>query len=504
MANQTEDSLNDTIRKALGIAIRRRWWILAPAFVVPLAAVAVVMHLPDQFSSEATLVVVQQQVSERYVDPASTMRPSDSVNAMTREVFSRTRLLGIIDAFGLYPKEKQRLKPDQLAERMRDDIVAEPIDELPGRTDFTAFRISFKADAPRLAQEVTSRLTSLFVEENLKTQGDQASTTTKFLTEQLEAAKRRLDQQDQRLSDFKSRNLGALPEQEQANLSALTDLRIQLQTNMANVSRAQQQRISLESTLNGNLARLLADRSALLAHLTPKHPEVVKKEIEIERTEALLGRLKSGGTVVEKPQAALGPEDPVIAQLKNQVDANVAETEGLAREEERLRTEMGQYQSRLKFTPVREQQLAGILRDYELYKQDYTELLNKQLRSQLTTNLEEQQAGRHFRLVDPPTLPALPSGPKRMKLALGAAGAGIGLGIILAFLMEMRDRSFHDEKEVKRHFGAPLVVGVPLFLTRREELSRKWRQALEWFAACALTVAVAAAEAFVFLRSGWV
>jgi hypothetical protein len=91
-----------------------------------------------------------------------------------------------------------------------------------------------------------------------------------------------------------------------------------------------------------------------------------------------------------------------------------------------------------------------------------------------------------------------------MKISLGAVAAGIAIGVVLAVLMDMRNRAFHDEKEVKRHFGAPLIVGVPLFRTRREERWRKWRLAFEWLAACAMTVVVVAAEVFVFLRSGWV
>jgi polysaccharide chain length determinant protein (PEP-CTERM system associated) len=358
--------------------------------------------------------------------------------------------------------------------------------------------ISFKANDPRLAQEVTSRLTSLFIEENIKSQGSQASTTSKFLQQQLDSAKQRLDQQEWRLRDFKMKNLGELPEQEQANLGTITDLRIQLQNNMANASRAQQQRISLESTLSGNLARLTSERTALLTRLTPKHPDVLKKDTEIERSQALLSRLKSGAPGAPKPLDSFAAEDPVIAQLKGQVETNAVETENLAREEQRLRVEIAQYQSRLKLTPMREQQLAAILRDYELFKQDYTDLLNRQLKSQLTTNMEEQQAGQHFRLVDPPTLPARPSSPKRLKMSLIAIAAGIVLGVAIALLVDFGNRSFYTEKEVARRFSPPLLVGVPYLRTPAEERWRGLRIAFEWVLACLVAVITLAAEFYVY------
>lgn len=502
MAEQESDLLGK-LPVLFGALVRRRWLIIGCAFLVPLIAVGIVFQLPDEYTSDATLIVVRQQVSQRYVDPTNTVSASEALKGMTREILSRTRLLGIIDAFGLYPKQKAKLKPDKLAEHMRSSISVTPLDPSRERgVDLTAFMISYSAENPRLAQEVTSRLTSLFIEENLKEQGNQATITAKFLTEQLEEAKKKLDEAEGRLRDFKLKNLGELPQQEQSNLGTLTDLRIQLQNNQSNRSRAQQQRIGLESVLSGNIARLNSDRTQLLTRLTPKHPEVVKIDGQIERLQDLLTELQNGKAGIVKPQTGQAPADPIVAQLKGQVEANLTDTENLTRDEQRLRLEISQYQNRLRLTPVREQQLTGVLRDYELNKQDYEDLLSKQLKAQLTANLEEQQAGQHFRLVDPPSLPSVPSGPKRLQISLGALGAGLALGVVLAFLLDMRSKSFHTEKEVKRAFDAPLVVAVPLVWTEDELRKRKVRRAFEWVLASLMFAVVAAAEVYVAVRSG--
>ena len=243
-------------------------------------------------------------------------------------------------------------------------------------------------------------------------------------------------------------------------------------------------------------------RSQLLTRLTPKHPEVVKIDGQIERLQDLLTELQSGKAGIVKPQTGQAPTDPIVAQLKGQVEANLTDTENLTRDEQRLRLEISQYQNRLRLTPVREQQLTGVLRDYELKKQGYEDLLSKQLKAQLTANLEEQQAGQHFRLVDPPSLPSVPSGPKRLQISVGALGAGLALGMVLAFLLDLRVKSFHTEKEVKRAFDAPLVVGVPLVWTEDELRKRKVRRAFEWVLASLMFAVVAAAEVYVAVRSG--
>ena len=60
-----------------------------------------------------------------------------------------------------------------------------------------------------------------------------------------------------------------------------------------------------------------------------------------------------------------------------------------------------------------------MLRDYNSFSDDIKELQSRQLQSQLTTSVEQDRKGQHFRLLDPPTLPSTPSGPKRLKIGAG-------------------------------------------------------------------------------------
>jgi hypothetical protein len=99
-------------------------------------------------------------------------------------------------------------------------------------------------------------------------------------------------------------------------------------------------------------------------------------------------------------------------------------------------------------------------------------------------------------------LPDLPTSPKRTRLNLGGAAAGLVLGLALAFLLDFGSPSFHSEKSLKRSFPAPIVVGIPLLWTPAEERKRKRKHALEWVAACALMIVVAAAEYYVYRLQG--
>ena len=68
--------------------------------------------------------------------------------------------------------------------------------------------------------------------------------------------------------------------------------------------------------------------------------------------------------------------------------------------------------------------MTDIMRDYESTRKAYDDLLEKRGGSQLATNLERQQQGAQFRIIDPPSLPDKPSFPDRFKFSLAGLGSG--------------------------------------------------------------------------------
>jgi polysaccharide chain length determinant protein (PEP-CTERM system associated) len=540
---EAEDAPGATLSQIRGIVTRGRWWILLATCATTIVSITIAYLLPARFTSEATLLVVQQQVSQKYVTSASTLGIADELQAITQEVLSRRRLLELIEQFGLFAKERQRLAPEVIIGLMQKNINIEPLEPAAGSrrtdTDFNAFKISFTADTAILARAVTSHLTSLFIQENVKAREERATNTTNFLGEQLAAAKARLTAQEERLRDFKMKNLGELPEQQQGNLAILTSAQAQLQNTTASLDRAQQQRVYLQSLLSGyerlasraapggssdtprtadpvqalqnDLNLLQTRRAQMLSTYSVRHPDVIAADREIAAKQALLQNYKTARGAAAPPAApgdsaaaqngtsARDPEEVAsTAQLKSQLEANRLEIENLTKDEKQQRESIAQYQSRLNLTPVREQQLAGILRDYELSKSEYLDLLGKEQQSQLAMNLEKRQGGQQFRLINSPSLPTLPSSPKRLKITLGGVVGGIVLGLALAVLVEIRNPKLYDEEAVRLRFTTPLVVGLPILLTPAEERLRTWRYAFEWSAGSLVTFAVLAAEYYVY------
>ncbi len=553
---ENENSSTDTVGRVKSILIRGRWKILLTTTIVSVVAIAVLYQMPNRYTSAATLLVVPQQVPARYVTPTTEMNIADALQAMTQDVLSRARLLELIDQFGLYAKERQRMAPEEVIELMRTYINIQPIQAASGRRDrdVNAFQISFIAEKAALAQEVTSKLTSFFIQANLKTREDQATNTTNFLTAQLDAAKTRLTEEEAKMQAFKTQNLGELPEQLQGNLAIFNSALSQLQAIENGLDRAQQQKVYLESLIAGyqriaasgepapgvtgfvdpnrrvtplqlaqaDLAGLQSERAKLVTVYKATYPDVMAVDRKISAAQSVIDSLQKS-TASQKASdsqnvtdshepgtaqvAQVAPvrtqpaeDNTAIAQLKSQLEANRLDIENALRNETQQKTVIAEYQKRLNLTPVREQQLGGILRDFELANQNYKDLLGKEQQSRLATNLEKQQGGEQFRLVEPPSRPDIPSSPKRVKMSLMAIGGGLFLGLALAIVSELVRPTFYSVKQVTERFGAPLVIGLPVVATLAERRRRTWTRTLEWIGGSVLAVIIGAAEFYVFLH----
>jgi capsular polysaccharide biosynthesis protein len=158
------------------------------------------------------------------------------------------------------------------------------------------------------------------------------------------------------------------------------------------------------------------------------------------------------------------------------------------------------YQGRLNQTPIREQQLADLTRDYDQSKSNYDSLLKKQMQSQLATNLEKRQQGKGFRILDPPSLPQKPYSPDRLRISVIGLLGGIILALGMTFLTEFVDDRIRSEDEINRMVSVRVLAGIPHLVTPSEEHAHRRRRILEWCSATLMTVVVVGANLYTFYR----
>jgi hypothetical protein len=106
------------------------------------------------------------------------------------------------------------------------------------------------------------------------------------------------------------------------------------------------------------------------------------------------------------------------------------------------------YQGRLQASPLVAAKYKELTRDYDTATKNYDTLLGKKQSSVMATELEHQQQGELFRIMDDANLPDQPTSPNRPRFAIGGFLVGIGLGIAIVAFLEYRDKSLRSERDV--------------------------------------------------------
>src|SRR2546425_10955358 len=230
----------------------RRQWLAVVVFAVVFAALgSLATFLPDIYRSTATVLVERHQVPEAFVKSSITGELETRLQTISQETLSRARLEGLITRFALYLDLRERAPMEEVVEKMRRDIRLElkGVEQTSGRSATVAFNLSYRGRDPETVAKVANTLASFYVEENSKARERQASQTAQFLKDQLADTKKRLDGQEARVRDFRTRHIGELPQQTAVNLATLERLQAQLHLNSANQLHARDQRAALVKLL---------------------------------------------------------------------------------------------------------------------------------------------------------------------------------------------------------------------------------------------------------------
>ncbi len=504
----------------LEMGLRRKWYIVVPFVLCLLGSFGVYKYLPKVYKATTLVLVQPQRVPESYVRATITDSVASRLNTISQEILSRTRLERVIQEFNLYSETGNRLPMEGLVEMMRHAVEIKVQTSPQNERVQNSFSISFEGKDPKTVMQVTNKLASLFIEENLKVRESQAEGTAEFLSKELAGMEERLKRQEQGVRNFKERSMGQLPQQLDANLRILERLQQQLQTTNETMRAAEDRTIMLQNQidqlktggqfsrspkLRGDMSSETEDTSRqgipedpLIVHLNnlkrelasaqskykETHPDVIdlKKKIAnlelkakklFERQEAeRTGTGKTGQGGSSDDSLYLFTSDPntarLIAQYTEQYNNAMLEARRTREETKNLKEQIAIYQKRIEETPKREQEIALLTRDYDLLKTSYQSLLDKKIQAQMAENLERKQQGEQFKILDPAHVPARPIKPDRNKILLMGGFMGLVAGFGLAWFRESMDQSFHAVSQVEDYLGIPVIATIPNLMERKK------------------------------------
>jgi polysaccharide biosynthesis transport protein len=484
---------------------RRKWYALISFMLVGGGIVFYALHTPQIYRSDSRILVESATVGSDYVVPSDRSSPEDKISAIRQQVQSRSFIEGIIEELQLfgYGSNKQF--------SMDAAVVGVSSNTQVISTSRNTFTISYSSTNPRFSQMIVKRMVESVIQSNSSERKAKALETDQFVDQQLRQTESELIKQEDKITQFKKAHLGELPEQSNANLSALSGLHAQLaaaesaiqhvrdQQKILELRADEEKRInSLTRTIftpsptsgsepapkaipgvNPQLSAKQAELAALSAKYTPNHPDVARVAREIEEIKRQIaqrmdqaegagrkeltplseGEKKASAGETEISSADVAQEIQ-SAELKMEAESLKNEIAKREREKESILAQVKLIQGRLNLAPALEQELLNLSRERETLRQQYGNLQSKKFQAQLTANLETNKNSDTYKIIDEANLPERPSFPDRQQIIWTGLLVAAFVGVGVAFVREILDSTIGNEQEAATVFKLPILASI--------------------------------------------
>lgn len=449
----------------MGIVWRRRLWIAAPFVLGLIAAVAAAFLLPSMYRSSSTLLIESPQIPTSLVASPFSSYADERIAKIRQQIVSRSQLLELIRDNQLYAGEQAALPLDAVLAKMRDairvDLVSASASNAANRGANTtiAFTLSYDYADPRRAHQVASQLTQMFIVEDKRLRTEQASGAADFLQNRADELRDRLIEIENKRRSIQARYAGALPDQAALSAQGAAALRSELSRLDAETQSIMQQ--------NNLLAARSQDTIALVE--PPGRAEVRQARQTLNRLTATLSDshpdVVAAREALEIAQAAAGAEPvrPAMSAITSEIQAGRARIASLGARRGQLLAAIASAERMIAQSPQAAYELNNLERETENLQQQYVAIRDKQLEAQVAANMQSEDKGERFSIVDPPTMPTEPVSPKRLQIVLMGAVGGLALGFGLTLLFELIAGAIHGAGAVTRLTGEAPLATIPIF-----------------------------------------
>ncbi|MCP4229900.1 MAG: polysaccharide biosynthesis tyrosine autokinase, partial [bacterium] len=320
---------------------------------------------------------------------------------------------------------------------------------------------------PETIKAIANTLADEYVIRSLEDKRLQASSTRRFIEEQLERIKTNLDEAGKDLMDFK-REEGII------DISSETNRRIATMSSLEN-------RI-LEESINRQIKRRelgeLRRRAEILGAPSPETDDIPDVDFSYFAEDSKIGAIEQRIVKLQDERAGLmvthttdHPDvkriDEEITRLNDQLSSEldkILEEGTLATDINLADKNIGylqgsydDYYNYLSDIPEKELELNRLTRKYQVNESIYFSLMEKLQESKIRESMENAD----IRVIDYAITPRKPTSPNHLKnISIGLA-LGVMLGLVLVFILEFADTSISSVEEVERLYNYPVVGIIP-------------------------------------------
>jgi len=489
-----QDIFEEIIDYLKGIWLKRRYIIIATWLICPLGWYFV-SAMNNVYQSEARVYVDTQSLLRPLLRGLTVeTNPNTQIRLMVKTLLSRPNLERIARMTDLDVQANNSEEYEIMMKWLKDNIKISGV----GRENI--YTLSVEHEDPEMARDIVRSALTVFIENTLGETRNDSDSAQKFLNTQIKDYENRLTSAEARLTSFKQKYSGILPEQSggyyaklNANKDKLKAIELDILENQTRLSSAKKQlaqsivadtkgdnkiksESSIQTTYDDRITELEVQLDTLKLRYTDRHPDV----IEISRNLTHLNKLRSAEIEKYLNNSSEGTgnlkrlsANPVIQEVQIQVNQLENLIASLNVRADNYRQGILELENRVHTLPEIEAELVALNRGYAITKDKYEELLSRKETAQLAQQADETTDKIQFRVIDPPRKATKPSGPKRFILFGVVTIMGFGLGIGLSLLMSQLNPVATSTSQLSK------ITGVPIFgvISANENLGlQRWHQ----------------------------
>ena len=459
---------------------RYRYLFIIISLVVMTVIGSYSFTLPKKYSADTTVFIERNVIDNLVRGIAVSPDINDRIRVLRYAILSRdlvTKTLEDVDSdIFLKSVAEQQTYISNLIKRINLRIRGKEL-----------FTLSLVDRNPAFAQKFVNTLVGKYVEENISAKRDETYGANRFLGEQIEIFKQKLEAAEDKIISFRKKNGIYFSVDETATLANIRDLEGQIEnleltqdTLFARKRQIQSQLDSLPETIDmvsesaeGNRLAGMENRlNNLLLKYTDNYPEVIRLKSEID---GLKKRLTQPDSEERKPERTrLTSLNPLHQDLQGRVFDIDAELSSLKAKKLNLQKTIAKRENELRDVPTARKEMGILVQERDSVRNVYNELLGRMSQSEVSKQMEIGNKAATFRIVDAAILPKTPVSPNMLKMFLLALAGGIGCGIGVVYLLESMDSRVRDVGFIGE-LGVDVLAVVPN-ISEPAALKRAWRR----------------------------
>ncbi|VAW98314.1 hypothetical protein MNBD_GAMMA23-58 [hydrothermal vent metagenome] len=492
---------------------RYRWYGLILTWCISIIGWVVVYSIPDKYAASTRVQIERQSALEPLLKGlAVDTNIISKVALMTRVLMGRENLENIINNTDLKNYAKTPADKQRLIVSLRQNIKI----GLPRRRGDAVYTFRYSHTEAYIAKQVIEDLLKTLVDGAILDSLTDKKSAQNFIVEQLGQQEVRLTVAEEKLAQFKKKNVGMMPSDGQGYYARL-QLSYEERDKLRSELRIAKNKYELlDKQLKGEAPAFAGDSDTdkkirahtaaldeLLLKYTEQYPDVIAKRAIIAQLRKKKARELTERA--EKPTSLNAQQsdlslNPVYQDTKIALSAAEVEVKTIQSKLNEQNIKIRKYEALVDTIPEVEAQLSRLNRDYTVIKTQYEALLGRLESAKLSAEADKGRDNIKFKIIDPPFVPVAPASPNRMLLMFGALLAGIASGLGLMFVLYMLRPVFITTQELNATLGLPVLGSVKIRWSDAQKEKLKFE--LTKFMAAAFCLIIIFSVVLIFRDSG--